>query len=156
VNGNGRSTGCSTFASAALSPVSEWTMKSSVDGCNAMKLWVASAFSVAMVSAGGLAPLPLAAAQPDEDQVFFDELQQQGLHPDYDKQICGSIKCESLRSLFVQEGHAVCVALSDSPRLVPASVIANLEVPPEEAHAIINASRQAYCPQLPDPYSLMP
>lgn len=102
-------------------------------------------------------PVPAAAADPsNEDQVFFDELQQQGLHPDYDKQICGSIKCESLRSLMVQEGHAVCVALSDSPRLVPVSVIANLEVSPDEAHAIINAARHAYCPQLPDPYSLMP
>ena len=96
------------------------------------------------------------ADQPDQDQVFFDELQQQGLHPDYDKQICGSIKCESLRTLMVQEGHAVCVALGDSPRLVPVSVIANLEVSPDEAHVIINAARQAYCPQLPDPYTLMP
>lgn len=100
---------------------------------------------------------PEASADPsDQDQVFFDELQQLGLHPDYDKQICGSIKCESLRTLLVQEGHAVCVALADSPRLVPASVIANLEVPPDQAHAIINASRHAYCPQLPDPYSLAP
>ncbi|WP_067974992.1 DUF732 domain-containing protein [Mycolicibacter icosiumassiliensis] len=102
-------------------------------------------------------PVPAASADPsNEDQVFFDELQQQGLHPDYDKQICGSIKCESLRSLMVQEGHAVCVALSDSPRLVPVSVIANLEVSPDEAHAIINAARHAYCPQLPDPYALTP
>ncbi|CAJ1500934.1 DUF732 domain-containing protein [[Mycobacterium] holstebronense] len=121
-----------------------------------MKMWVASAFSVAMVGAGLLAPMPVAAAQPDEDQVFFDDLQQQGLHPDYDKQICGSVKCEPLRSLMVQEGHAVCVALSDSPRLVPVSVIANLEVTPGEAHAIINASRHAYCPQLPDPYLHVP
>ncbi|WP_082980868.1 DUF732 domain-containing protein [Mycolicibacter heraklionensis] len=121
-----------------------------------MKIWVASAFSVAMVGAGVLAPIPVAAAQPDEDQVFFDELQQQGLHPDYAKQICGSIKCEPLRSLMVQEGHSVCVALSDSPRLVPVSVIANLEVSPAEAHAIINAARDAYCPQLPDPYLRVP
>lgn len=121
-----------------------------------MKIWVASAFSVAMVGAGVLAPIPVAAAQPDEDQVFFDELQQQGLHPDYAKQICGSIKCEPLRNLMVQEGHAVCVALSDSPRLVPVSVIANLEVSPAEAHAIINAARDAYCPQLPDPYLRVP
>ncbi|OBK87289.1 hypothetical protein A5649_18100 [Mycolicibacter heraklionensis] len=109
-----------------------------------------------MVGAGVLAPIPVAAAQPDEDQVFFDELQQQGLHPDYAKQICGSIKCEPLRSLMVQEGHSVCVALSDSPRLVPVSVIANLEVSPAEAHAIINAARDAYCPQLPDPYLRVP
>ncbi|WP_230987492.1 DUF732 domain-containing protein [Mycolicibacter heraklionensis] len=127
-----------------------------MDWCSAMKMWVASAFSVAMVGAGVLAPIPVAVAQPDQDQVFFDELEQQGVHPDYDKQICGSIKCESLRTLLVQEGHAVCVALADSPRLVPASVIANLEVPPDQAHAIINASRHAYCPQLPDPYSLAP
>ncbi|UVO12230.1 DUF732 domain-containing protein [Mycobacterium sp. SVM_VP21] len=123
-----------------------------MDWCNAMKMWVASAFSVAIVSGGVLAPIPVAMAQPDQDQVFFDELQEQGLHPDYDKQICGSIKCEPLRTLMVQEGHAVCVALSDSPRLVPVSVIANLEVSPDEAHAIINAARHAYCPQLPDPY----
>ncbi|MGB3475691.1 MAG: DUF732 domain-containing protein [Mycobacterium sp.] len=121
-----------------------------------MKMWMASAFSVAMVGAGVLAPLPVAAAQPDEDQVFFDELQQQGLHPDYAKQVCGSIKCEPLRSLMVQEGHSVCVALSDSPRLVPVSVIANLQVSPAEAHAIINAARDAYCPQLPDPYLRVP
>ncbi|WP_239651147.1 DUF732 domain-containing protein [Mycobacterium sp. UM_Kg27] len=127
-----------------------------MDWCNAMKMWMASAFCAAMVGAGVLAPLPVAAAQPDEDQVFFDELEQQGLHLDYDKQICGSIKCESLRDLMVQEGHAVCVALSDSPRLVPVSVIANLEVTPDEAHAIINAARHAYCPQLPDPYLHVP
>lgn len=119
-----------------------------------MKMWVANAFSVALVGAGVLAPMPVAAAQPDEDQVFFDELQEQGLHPEYDKQICGSVKCESLRNLLVQEGHAVCLALGESPRLVPVSVIANLEVTPDEAHAIINAARHAYCPQLPDPYSL--
>ncbi len=88
--------------------------------------------------------------------MFFDELQQQGLHPDYAKQVCGSIKCEPLRSLMVQEGHSVCVALSDSPRLVPVSVIANLQVSPAEAHAIINAARDAYCPQLPDPYLRVP
>ena len=118
---------------------------------------VAAVFSAAAVC-GVVAPVPVASADPSvdptpEDQAFFDALQQQGLHPEYDKQICGSIKCEPLRSLLVQEGHAVCVALGDSPRLVPLSVIANLEVPPEEAHAIIDASRQAYCPQLPDPYS---
>lgn len=121
-----------------------------------MALAALATFSAVM--AGGLvAPVPVASADPsDQDQAFFDELQQQGLHPDYDKQICGSIKCEPLRSLLVQEGHAVCVALSDSPRLVPVSVIANLEVSPDEAHAIINAARHAYCPQLPDPYSLAP
>jgi len=111
----------------------------------------------AVLALVALAPGPVASADPsDQDQVFFDALQQQGLHPDYDKQICGSIKCESLRTLMVQEGHAVCVALGDSPRLVPVSVIANLEVSPDEAHVIINAARQAYCPQLPDPYTLMP
>ncbi|WP_082961075.1 DUF732 domain-containing protein [Mycolicibacter nonchromogenicus] len=121
-----------------------------------MTTWVNGVFSVAMVGAAVLAPMPVAAAQPDEDQVFFDELQHEGLNPDYDKQICGNDKCESLRSLLVQEGHAVCGALSDSPRLAPASVIAHLGIPPNHAHALINASRHAYCPQLPDPYSRVP
>ena len=117
---------------------------------------VATVFS-ALLAGVVVGPVPAALADPSsEDQVFFDELQQQGLHPDYDKQICGSIKCESLRNLMVQEGHAVCVALSDSPRLVPVSVIANLEVSPDEAHAIITAARHAYCPQLPDPYLHVP
>lgn len=108
----------------------------------------------ALLACGVVASAPAASADPNaEDQVFFDDLQQQGLHLNYDKQICGSIRCEPLRSLLVDEGHAVCVALGDSPRLVPVSVIANLEVPPDEAHAIINAARQAYCPQSPDPYS---
>lgn len=100
---------------------------------------------------------PLAQAQPaNDDQVFFDELAQEGLHPDYDKQICGTIKCESLRQLLVEEGHVVCSSLNSSPRLVPVSVIANLEVTPDEAHAVIDASRHAYCPQAPDPYSFVP
>ncbi|OBG32353.1 DUF732 domain-containing protein [Mycolicibacter heraklionensis] len=116
---------------------------------------VATVFSA--VLAGVVGPVPASSADPSsEDQVFFDELQQQGLHPDYAKQVCGSIKCEPLRSLMVQEGHSVCVALSDSPRLVPVSVIANLQVSPAEAHAIINAARDAYCPQLPDPYLRVP
>ncbi|MEB3023834.1 DUF732 domain-containing protein [[Mycobacterium] crassicus] len=107
-----------------------------------------------LLSCGLVALVPVASADPsNEDQVFFDNLAQEGLHPQYDKQICGSLKCESLRDLLVQEGHAVCSALGSSPRLVPVSVIANLEVTPDEAHAVIDASRRAYCPQSPDPYS---
>ncbi|WP_420108243.1 DUF732 domain-containing protein [Mycolicibacter arupensis] len=112
---------------------------------------------VSVCLAGAAAPAASADPSVDpQDQVFFDELEREGLHPQYDKQICGDIKCESLRTLLVQEGHAVCVALADSPRLVPLSVIANLEVSPAEAHVIINAARQAYCPQLPDPYAHTP
>ncbi|MEB3032830.1 DUF732 domain-containing protein [[Mycobacterium] nativiensis] len=107
-----------------------------------------------LLACGLVALVPVASADPsNEDQVFFDNLAEEGLHPQYDKQICGSLKCESLRDLLVQEGHAVCSALSSSPRLVPVSVIANLEVTPDEAHAVIDASRRAYCPQSPDPYS---
>lgn len=107
----------------------------------------------ALLTCGVAALAPAAFAEPSaEDQVFFDDLLQRGLHPNYDKQICGSTKCEPLRSLLVDEGHAVCVALGDAPRLVPVSVIANLQVAPDEAHAIIDASRHAYCPQSPDPY----
>lgn len=95
-----------------------------------------------------------AVATPDEDQVFFDALAHQGFNPDYDKQICGSIKCEPLRELLVQEGHAICTELgSGAPTLVPISVIGNLDVSPEQAAGFITASRQAYCPQAPDPYS---
>jgi hypothetical protein len=118
------------------------------------KQLIATAFGA--VLAGVLAAPPPAVFADDpssEDQAFFDELQHEGLHPDYDKQVCGSVKCTSLRDLLVQEGHAVCSALSSSPRLVPVSVIANLEVSPDEAHAIISASRLAYCPQSPDPYT---
>jgi hypothetical protein len=113
------------------------------------------ATALGVVLAGfALAPAPAAFGDPlsNDDQVFFNDLEQEGLHPDYDKQVCGSIKCSSLRDLLVQEGHAVCSALGSSPRLVPISVIANLEVSPDKAHAIINAARQAYCPQSPDPY----
>lgn len=107
-----------------------------------------------LLACGLLAPAPAASAEPsNDDQVFFDNLAQEGLRPEYDKQICGTLKCEPLRDLLVQEGHAVCAALSNSPRLVPISVIANLQVTPDEAHAIINASRRAYCPQAPDPYT---
>lgn len=117
------------------------------------KQLIATAFSA--VLAGVItAPVPVAWADDPSaaDQAFFDELQHEGLHPDYAKQVCGSIKCASLGDLLVQEGHAVCSALSSSPRLVPISVIANLEVSPDEAHAIISAARLAYCPQSPDPY----
>jgi hypothetical protein len=118
------------------------------------KQLIAMAFSA--VLAGVLTAPPPAAFADDpssEDQAFFDELQHEGLHPDYDKQVCGTMKCASMRDLLVQEGHAVCSALSSSPRLVPVSVIANLEVSPDQAHAIISAARLAYCPQSPDPYS---
>lgn len=113
----------------------------------------ATAFSV-LLACGFVAAVPAASAEPgDEDQVFFDTLSQDGLRPEYDKQVCGTTKCESLRDLLVQEGHSVCSALTSSPWLVPASVIAHLRVPPDEAHAIIDASRQGYCPQASDPYS---
>ena len=117
---------------------------------------VATAFSALLACGGLIAPAASADDPSNEDQVYFDELQRQGLHPDYDKQICGSKKCAALRDLLVQEGHAVCSALASSPRLVPLSVIANLEVSPDEAHAIINAARRAYCPQAPDPYTEVP
>lgn len=100
----------------------------------------------------GPAPAAFADEPSNDDQVFFTDLEEEGLHPAYDQQICGTLKCEPLRDLLVQEGHAVCSALSSSPRLVPISVIANLEVSPDKAHAIINAARRAYCPQSPDPY----
>lgn len=103
-----------------------------------------------------VAPAPMAAAQPShEDQVFFDELEHQGLRPDYDKQICRSGRCASLRQTLVLEGRIICSALGRSPRVVPHSVTANLKLTPGEARAIINAARRAYCPQLPDPYSLI-
>lgn len=115
---------------------------------------VATAFS-AVLGCGLIVAGPAALAEPNnDDQVFFDDLQQEGLHPDYGKQVCGSAKCAALGDLLVQEGHAVCSALSNSPRLVPVSVIANLHVSPGEAHAIIHAARRAYCPQSPDPYSI--
>lgn len=121
------------------------------DWCSAMKQLVATV--IAAVLAGVVAPI--AAAQPDnQDQVFFDNLAREGLHPEYDKQICGSIKCEPLRDLLVQEGHVVCDVLeSGQAPLVPFSVIANLNISPSEAEAFIAASRQAYCPDSPDPYS---
>lgn len=113
---------------------------------------IAAVFGTLLLG-GALAPVAQADPTPsNEDQVFFDNLSQDGLHPQYDKQICGSLKCESLRDLLVQEGHVVCSSLANSPRLVPVSVIANLEVTPDEAHAIIDSARQAYCPQSPDPY----
>ncbi|OBH17803.1 DUF732 domain-containing protein [Mycolicibacter terrae] len=118
------------------------------------KQLIATALS-AVLAGFVVAPAPAAVADDpsNEDQAFFTDLEQEGLHPNYDKQVCGTIKCASLRDLLVQEGHAVCSALGSSPRLVPISVIANLEVSPDEARAIINAARQAYCPQLPDPYT---
>ena len=109
--------------------------------------------------AGGIvvlsAPTALAApAAPDQDQVFFDELARGGLRPDYDKQICGSIKCESLGELLVAEGHAICTGLgSGSAPLVPIAVIEYLDIAPDRAAAFIDASRAAYCPQAPDPYA---
>lgn len=117
---------------------------------------VATAFSVLLACGLGASP-PTASAEPaqpgNEDEVFFDTLTQDGLRPQYDQQVCGSIKCAPLRELLVEEGHAVCSALGSSPWLVPASVIAHLRVPPDQAHAIIDASRQGYCPQAPDPYT---
>lgn len=109
--------------------------------------------AAAMLLVGVVAPA--AVAQPDgQDQVFFDALAREGLHPDYDKQICGSIKCEPLRELLVAEGHVVCQVLgSGQAPLVPVSVIANLDVSPEQAQAFITASRHAYCPDTPDPYT---
>lgn len=98
--------------------------------------------------------VPVAGAVPDEDQIFFDNLAREGLHPDYDRQVCGSIKCESLRELLVQEGHATCTALtSGAAPIVQFSVIENLNISPGEAEAFVVASRDAYCPQLPDPFS---
>lgn len=122
-----------------------------------IKLLMTASFSVLL--AGGAAVMATVAFADDpatQDQTFFAELERQGLHFDYDKQICGSVRCEPLRDLLVQEGHAVCTALADSPRLVPASVIANLEVSPDEARAIIGAARQAYCPATTDPYTRNP
>lgn len=109
-----------------------------------------------IAAALALAHAPTAAAGPeDQDQVFFDSLASEGLHPDYDKQICGSIKCESLRDLLVQEGHVVCNVLgSGQASLVPFSVIANLDMSPGEAEAFITAARHGYCPDAPDPYAL--
>lgn len=115
------------------------------------------ATAVAAVLAGGiLAPPPTASAQPadNDDQGFFDSLADEGLKPDYDKQICGSIKCEPLRELLVQEGHVVCNVLdTGAAPLVPFSVIENLNISPAEAEAFITASRHGYCPDTPDPYS---
>lgn len=116
------------------------------------KQLVATAFG-ALLACGLVAPVPGAYADPaDEDQVFFDTLAQDGLRPQYDKKICGATTCGPTRELLVQEGHAVCSALTGSPWLVPSTVIAHLRVPPDEAHAIIDAARQGYCPQSADPY----
>lgn len=118
-----------------------------------MKQLVATVIAAVLV--GVVAPI--AAAQPDnQDQVFFDSLAHGGLKPDYDKQVCGSIKCEPLRELLVQEGHVVCNVLQSGQgqaSLVPFSVMANLDVSPAEAEAFIAASRHAYCPDAPNPYS---
>lgn len=114
----------------------------------------AAVMSAALMLAGMQGHVPVTSAAPDEDQIFFDDLAQQGLRPDYDKQVCGSIKCEPLRELLVQEGHATCTALgTGAAPLVPFSVIENLNISPGQAEAFIVASRQAYCPQAPDPYS---
>ncbi|CAJ1495641.1 DUF732 domain-containing protein [[Mycobacterium] kokjensenii] len=111
----------------------------------------------AVLACGPTAPIPAASADPNaEDQAFFDELQHEGLRPDYAKRICVSNKCEPLGTALVREGHEVCAALADAPRLVPVSVIADLQATPNEAHVIINASRLAYCPQSPDPYRRSP
>ncbi|WP_046321436.1 DUF732 domain-containing protein [Mycobacterium sp. UM_Kg1] len=100
-----------------------------------------------------VAGAPAGSADPtDEDQFFFDELGRQGLHPDYDRQICGPV-CEPLRNVLVREAHDICAGLSDAPKLVPVSVIAHLKMSPGSAHLVINAARQAYCPQSPDPYT---
>ena len=113
-------------------------------------MWVATAVGAVLTGVS----VPPAVAEPgDEDQAFFDELTHQGLKPDYDRQICGTIKCESLRELLVQEGHAICTGLgSGAAPLVPISVIENLDVSPDQAAKFIAASRLAYCPQAPDPY----
>lgn len=129
-----------------------------MDWCSVMKnQLIATAFGavLAVLIVAPAAPDPVASADDpsSEDQAFFDEMEHEGLHPDYNRHVCGTIKCASLGDLLVEEGHAVCSALSSSPRLVPISVIANLEVTPNEAHAIISAARLAYCPQLPDPYT---
>ena len=56
-----------------------------------------------LLACGLTALAPVSSADPaNDDQVFFDNLAQEGLHPQYDKQICGSIKCEPLRDLLVQ------------------------------------------------------
>ncbi|OBY30510.1 DUF732 domain-containing protein [Mycolicibacter kumamotonensis] len=118
------------------------------------KQLIAIALGVVLAGlAAGAVPTAFADDPSGDDQAFFTALEDEGLHPDYDQMICGTLKCEPLRELLVQEGHAVCSALSKAPRLVPISVVANLEVSPEEAHAVINAARRAYCPQLPDPYT---
>ncbi|ORV47172.1 hypothetical protein AWC02_09900 [Mycolicibacter engbaekii] len=95
---------------------------------------------------------PAVSADPEEDQVFFDELVRQGLNSDYDRPVCGPV-CEPLRNVLVREAHEVCVGLSEAPKLVPVSVIAHLKMSPGSAHLVINAARQAYCPQSPDPYT---
>lgn len=113
---------------------------------------VATALST-LLACGPLALVPVASAEPtNDDQVFFDELEHEGFHPAYDKQVCAGAKCESLGDMLVHEGHEVCSGLERSPRLVPISVIGHLQVTPDEAHAIINAARLAYCAQSPDPY----
>lgn len=113
---------------------------------------VAAAFAVLLAL-----PAPTAFAEPtDGDQVFFDQLQQSGLHPDASKQICGAAKCESVRTILVEEAHVVCSSLGTAPKVVPVSVIANLQVSPGDARAVIEAARSAYCPQSPDPYTMLP
>ncbi|MEB3065456.1 DUF732 domain-containing protein [[Mycobacterium] zoologicum] len=115
---------------------------------------LAAAFAVLLA---GVLLMPIACAEPtDEDQVFFDQLQQSGLHPDAAKQVCGSAKCESLGTILVEEAHVVCSSLGVAPKVVPVSVIANLQVSPSDAHAVIEAARSAYCPQSPDPYTMLP
>ncbi|MBS9533480.1 DUF732 domain-containing protein [Mycobacterium sp. M1] len=113
------------------------------------------AIAAAVVVGFAAVATPIAAAEPPtEDQSFFDELAKEGFQPDYDKQICGSIKCEPLRDLVVAEGHAICTGLdSGAAPLVPISVIEYLDVSPDRAAKFIAASRHAYCPQAPDPYS---
>lgn len=113
---------------------------------------VAAAFAVVLAL-----PAPTAFAEPTgEDQVFFDQLQLSGLHPDAAKQVCGSAKCESLGTILVEEAHVVCSSLGVAPKVVPVSVIANLQVTPSEARAVIEAARDAYCPQAQDPYTMLP
>ncbi|MGV0624524.1 DUF732 domain-containing protein [Mycolicibacter minnesotensis] len=113
---------------------------------------VAAVLSLLLVGGLGALTAPAFAEPSEADQVFFDDLQQHGLRPSYDRPVCDGGTCKPLRDLLVGEGHEVCLELGEAPRLVPVSVIADLQVSPKDARIIINAARHAYCPQAPDPY----
>lgn len=82
----------------------------------------AAVFS-ALLACGLTVPAPMVSAESDEDdRIYFEDLARQGRHPDYDRQICGSIKCAALRDLLVQEGCAVC---STRIRRLPKAVMSS-------------------------------